>query len=87
MKKRNDLETTTVITFRDMNKEFARSYKGLLDFREGDEINLVKTSKDMPVSPGDYIVRKGSIYNQMGLSLDNDFESDSIYRYYYCDKL
>jgi hypothetical protein len=78
----NDLETVTVITFHDGDQEFARSYKGLLEFTEGAIINLRPSTRDMPVSPGEYILKRSEIHNQLGLALEDETQPDSLYRYY-----
>jgi hypothetical protein len=85
MAQHNDLEAITVMTFHDADREFARRYQGLLNFQEGDIINLIRTSQEMPVSPGNYVIRRGNIL--MDLALDNEAKPDSVYRYYDCKKL
>jgi hypothetical protein len=87
MEHTNNLETITVMTFHDGNRLFARSYQGLLNFQEGDIINLIGTSREMPVSPGNYVIRRGNIPNQMSLVLDNESKPDHVYRYYDCERL
>ena len=87
MAEHNDLEAVTVMTFHDVDKEFARSYQGLLNFQEGDIVNLIRTSQEMPVSPGNYVIRRSHIPNQMGLALDDEAKPDSVYRYYKCERL
>jgi len=81
MAETNNIETRTVLTFNDGENEIERSYKGLLNLREGDIVNLLRTSEEMPVRPGNYVIRRVNISNQMSLSLDGN-NPDSIYRYY-----
>lgn len=78
------LDAVTVIEFRDHgeNSGFSRVYEGLLNFQEGDMINLI--GSNAPVSQGNYVLRRKTIQNQMALNLD---EPDSIYRYFIAEKL
>ncbi|MEW5897179.1 MAG: hypothetical protein AB1668_05775 [Nanoarchaeota archaeon] len=81
-----NLETRTVLMFRDGAREWERSYQGLLTLQEGDTINVIRTSENFPISPGDYRIQKGSIPNQMSIALD-ETKPDNIYRYFVCEKL
>ena len=87
MEHTNSLEAITVMTFHDGDKRFARCYQGLLNFQEGDIINLITTSEEMPVSQGNYVIRRDHIPNQMSLALDDKSRPDSVYRYYNCKRL
>lgn len=77
----DNIETRTILTFNDGENETEMSYRGLLNLQEGDIINLTRTMEEMPVKPGNYIIRRDNIPNQMSLSFDND-KPDSIYRYF-----
>ena len=73
----------TVINFCDGDEELSVTYNGLINLQEGDIINL-RGSKEMLVSNGNYVIRRGHISNQMTLHSN---KPDSIYRYLECEKL
>ena len=81
MTKVDDVETRTFLAFNDGENEIEMSYRGLLNLQEGDIINLIRTMEEMPIKPGNYIIRRDEIPNQMTLSPDNS-KPDSIYRYF-----
>ena len=81
------LESVTVLSFRDGDNEFARTYPGLLNFQEGDIIDLIGYSKKMPVRTGNYVLRRKNIHNQMALALDDQSRPDTLYRYFECERL
>jgi hypothetical protein len=76
-----------VLTFHDNEEEFARCYEGLINFQEGDIITLIRTSKEMPVSPGNYVIRRRHIPNALSFALDDESKPDQILRQYDLEKL
>lgn len=72
------LEEVTVLSFEDGEGERGEvSYRGLLDFEENSFISVIG---QRGIPPGDYIIRRAEIFQQLFLSEDG--KSDLIYRFY-----
>ncbi len=87
----SNLETITVVTFIDGEKRFGRKYAGVAPFAEGDRISLLESSDNMPVAPGDYVVRRApGISHQLGIDFDKAkgrTATDILFRYFVCRKV
>jgi hypothetical protein len=77
----HDLETVTILTFKDGDEEFSRSYDSLLNLKSGDVVNLLIGGGNPPVRAGNYIVRISTIHNQMGIDLEEK-GPDGLYKYF-----
>lgn len=80
----NGLEAVTELNFNDGEKTIVRRYNGLLNFQEGEIISLIGM-QGMPVSIGNYVVRKGRISNHLSFHFDGT--DDLCIRAYRCEKI
>ena len=83
MTKASKLETKTIVAFYQSNKPlFFRTYKGRLDFKEGEIITLEDDSQPTPKESKDYVIGKEGPKSTLILSSDNAARPDMLLRYY-----
>ena len=80
-----ELEVITVLDFKDAENHYIQSWKGQLNLREGEIINLHGDLRISRCRPGKYVVCPDDPSNQ--LSLNRDGKTDSFYNFYKCLKI
>lgn len=77
------LEILTVLDFEDGNNHYIQSWNGLIDFKEGETINLRGDLGISDCRPGSYKVHYDMPANQLSL---NSERPDVLCKFYKCKK-